>query len=131
MVCTVYILRYAKFLFPIDGILSLFKCSWSIELQIVLIGMHGLHCLFFFPDEKFWSSQLELSACPNILDQLDWNLFCEALMTSVQCRFYFMMDNSLLRLLEFWTCSKILSQLDCRLCDYAYMVCTVGFISWL
>ena len=43
-----FFFRDGKFLLEAGGILSLCNYSWTVELQIVSLGMHGLHYLFPF-----------------------------------------------------------------------------------
>ena len=51
-----------KFLLEAVGILSLFNYSWTIGLQIISFGKHGLQCLFSFMMEFFargsWNFEL-------------------------------------------------------------------------
>ena len=54
-----------------DAIVILSLSKYYLFNRIVLLGMHGLHFLFSFVLELFWSRQLQFSACANILDQLD------------------------------------------------------------
>ena len=68
--------------------------TWNFELVqillinwnwIVLLGMHGLHCLFSFAMENSCSRHLEFWACPSILGQLDCGLFRSAHMVCTAC----------------------------------------------
>ena len=56
--------------------------SWNFKLvhiflinRMVLLGMHGLHCLSSLVMENVCSRQLEFWACPSMLGQLDCRLF--------------------------------------------------------
>ena len=62
-----------KHLLDAVGLLSLWKCSWSIGMQIVFWGTHGLPCVFSFVVQHSCLRQLEFWACANIF--YDFNLF--------------------------------------------------------
>ena len=85
---TVCFLSWCKILLETVGILSLCKYCWSIGLQIVFLGTHGLQCLFSFMMENsielqivflcthgvqclFLLGQLEFSACANIINHFN------------------------------------------------------------
>ena len=53
---------------------KLAQIFWSIELQIVLSGMHSVYYLFIC-DGKFLLKAFGILTCPNLLNQLDCKLF--------------------------------------------------------
>ena len=126
MVCTVCFLSWWKIL--AWGIwnfelVQIFLINWN---WIVLLGTHGLHCLFSFVMENSCLRHLEFWACPNILDQLEldcfvrhasfalsnWNWIVLLGMHGLHCLCSFVIENSCLRHLEFQACPNIHYQLE-------------------
>ena len=69
--CALYVFFCdGEFLYESVGILSACKYSWSIGLQIVFIGTHGVHCLCYFVMGNSCLRQLTLEfwGCANILN---------------------------------------------------------------
>ena len=93
--------RDGKFLLKIVGIFSFPSYSWTIRLQIVRLGTHGMPCLFSFVMENSCLKQLEFLAYLTILGQLDCRLF--------------------------WAYQNIIGELDYKLFSLACMVCSIFF----
>jgi len=111
------------------GILSLSDCSWTIGLQIVLFGTHGLHCLFTLKMKIPCLRHLEFWACPNSLHQL--KLDCFVCTPGLHCLFSFVKENSLLRHLEFLRLSNCSLTIRLQIVLLAQMVRTACFLSYL
>ena len=82
MVCTVFFILGFKI---VAGGLTLFKYSWAIGLQIVLLGMHGVHCQFYLP----WEVLVRCSRFFEIIQIFLINWITDYFVTHASCAILF------------------------------------------